>query len=117
MKTRFSEELVKISEKARRYLKLEIEYIKLTTAEKTSVLFAGLAVGIIFLALSSFMLFLLALSCAELFKLMMCPALAYLCTAGIFLLLLLLALVFRNQWIVNPISRFITKVLFDKQPE
>lgn len=109
--------MVRVTALVRRYLKLELEYIKLTAAEKVTVLMAGIAVGIIILVLTSFMVFMLAFACVELFKLFMCPALAFLSTAGIFLLLLLITLIFRNQWIVNPISRFLTRILFDKQSE
>lgn len=112
-----TEEFVKISRLVRRYLYLEVDYIKLTVAEKASLLISSLAVGIIFLSVVCFMLLLLSLSCAELFKMIMSPALAYLSTAGVFLIVLLVIVIFREKWIINPISRFLTKVLFDKDEE
>lgn len=108
-----SDEYVKLSSLIRRYLKLEVEYVKLTLAEKITLLAASMTVGIIVLALVCFTLFMLAFASVELFRLIMCPALAYVSTAGIFLLILILVMAFKEKLIVNPISRFLTRVLFD----
>jgi len=113
----FSDEVARLVTILRRYLRLEVEYVKLTATEKASVLMAGIAVGIIVLVLTSFMMFMLAFTCVELFKMIMSPVLSYLSTAGVFLIMLLVVLLFKDQWIVNPISRFITRILFDKKPE
>lgn len=112
-----SEEFVKVSKLLKRYLRLEVDYIKLTVAEKASLLISALAVGVVFLAIVCFMLLLLSFACAELFRLIMSPALSYVATAGVFLLILLIMIIFREKWIINPISRFLTKVLFDKDED
>ena len=112
-----TEEFVKITRLLKRYCRLEIEYVKLTAVEKTTLLVSALAVGVIFLTLMSFMLLMLAFACVELFKIFMCPALAFLSTAGVFLILMSIMLAFREKWIVNPISRYLTKILFDKEED
>ena len=47
----------------------------------------------------------------------MCPALAYLSTAGIFFVLCLLLVLLRKPLILTPISRLLTRILFDRKPK
>jgi uncharacterized protein YqhQ len=98
----------------RRYGTLKLEYAKLTAAEKFTLLVGWMAIGLICLICASFLIFLLSLAVAELFKTIMCPALAYVCVSGIFLLLIIVVLLLRKSLVINPISRFITMVLFEK---
>lgn len=117
MKNALGEEFVKVSRLIQRYFKLEVEYIKLTFAEKVSMLVSALTVGVFILVLTSFTVFMLAFSCAELFKMIMPPTLAYLSTAGVFLIILSIVMIFKEKWIINPISRFLTRILFDKEDD
>lgn len=98
----------------RRYGTLKLEYAKLTAAEKFTLLVGWMAIGLICLICASFLIFLLSLAAAELFKTIMSPALAYICVSGVFLLLIIVVILLRKPMVINPISRFITMVLFEK---
>lgn len=109
------EEIRSILGQSQTWLKLELEYVKLTVAEKITVLLSTLIIGFVCLLLSMVVLILLAFSLSEVFKLLMCPALAYLSTAGAILVLLGLLFALRKPLLLNPIARLITRVIFDKK--
>ena len=115
MKISLIEEIRSIFDQSRSWLKLELEYAKLTAAEKITVLMSSLILGFVCLLLGMVVLIMLAFSLAELFKLMMCPSLAYLSTAGSICVLLLLLYLLRKPLLLNPIARLITRVFFDKK--
>lgn len=100
-----------------RYISLNVEYAKLTAAEKFTMLSGAVAIGVISLACISFILVFLGFACAELFKLFMAPALAYLSTAGIFLIVLIVLVLLRNSLIINPIAKVVTRILFARKPK
>lgn len=114
MKTNLIEELRNIVQQSKAWLKLEIEYGKLTVAEKLTVLMSSLIIGFVCLLLGMVVLILLGFSLAELFRMLMCPALAYLASAGAICVLLLLLYLLRKPLLMNPIAKLITRVIFDK---
>lgn len=95
----------------KRHLKLEISYGKLTAVEKTSVLLSRSAIVAVLVILGCFALFYLSSSLVDLLaiwtgaewaaKLIMCV---------IMLVLMLMVYAFRKQWIVNPITKFVSKL-------
>lgn len=115
MKSKLLDQLNRIRSEVFRLIQLSIEYAKLTAAEKITMMGGMLVLGIVVLAILGFFFIFLGFSCAELFKLFMCPALAYLSTAGLFILLCVLVILLRNQLILTPISRLITRILFDSK--
>lgn len=115
MKTNLVEELRSIFEQSRSWLKLELEYAKLTVAEKLTMLMSALILGFVCLLLLIVVLIMLAMSLAELFKMIMDPALAYLATTGAICVLLLLVFLFKKPLLLNPLARLITRVFFDKK--
>ncbi len=114
MKEKLTDEIRNIFLEGKNWISLEIEYAKLTAAEKFTLLMATLVIGAVCLLMLTVFLTLLGFSVAELFKLMMAPALAYLCAAGIILILTLILFIFRRVLFLNPIARFITRLFFDK---
>lgn len=108
------EELRTVIGQSKDWLKMELEYTKLTVAEKLTMLMGTLIIGFVCLLLGMVVLIMLAFSLAELFKMMMCPSLAYLSTAGAICVLLLLLYLFRKPLLLNPIARLLTKVFFEK---
>lgn len=110
------DEIRNIVNQAKTWLQLEVEYMKLSAAEKITVIMSSLILGFVCLLVGVVVLIVLAFCIAELFKMILCPALAYLCTAGADLLLLLLLYLFRKPLILNPIAKLITKAFFDKKP-
>ncbi len=115
MKINLIDEIRSIFDQSRSWLKLELEYAKLTAAEKITLLLSSLILGFVCLLFGMVVLIMLALSLAELFKLMMCPSLAYLSTAGVICVLLVLLYVLRKPIVLNPIARLLTRVFFDKK--
>lgn len=89
---------------------LYIENAKLTTTEKLTMLFAGIAltVGMMFLALIA-MIF-IAIGIASLLESYIAPFWSYFIIAAIFLILMVAVFFFRTQIIENPIARFISKI-------
>lgn len=115
MKSNLLDEIRSIFEQSKSWLALEIEYTKLTVAEKLTLLMGSLIIGFVCLLMAICVLILLAFSLAELFKLLMNPALAYLSAAGAICILLAVLFLLRKPLLLNPIARLITRVFFDKK--
>lgn len=115
MKLNLIDEFRSIVDQSKTWLKLEMEYMKLTAAEKITMLLGALIIGFVALLLSMVVLIMLALALAEVFKLLMSPGLAYLATAGAICLLLGIFFFLRKPLLMNPIARLITKIFFDKK--
>lgn len=111
MKDKLTSDLKKLFKNATDWAKLESEYIKLTVAEKLTIFLTALALCSIFLLIVMVLLMVLAFCLIDLFSLWMQPWLACLAVGGALLILSLLIYLFRIQLVVNPISRFITKLL------
>ena len=114
MKHSLTEEIKELFSQGHNWLKLEIEYAKLTVAEKVTILMSVLIIGAVCLLMGMVVLILFAFALVELFKMMMVPALAYLSVGGIICLLIVLLYVFRKPILLNPIARFITRLFIDK---
>ncbi len=89
---------------------LYIDNAKLTTAEKLTMLFSGiaLAVGVMFLGLVA-MIF-IAIGIASLLESYIAPFWSYFIIAGIFIVAIAVIYFCRAQIIENPIARFISKI-------
>lgn len=114
MKDKLTDEVKGIFSQSINWAKLEVEYLKLTAAEKLIVLLSTIIIGGILavLLLPVFIIFLFAL--VDVFKLIMAPALAYLTVGGIVLLFIFILFLMRKPLIVNPVARFVTKLFLDK---
>lgn len=115
MKNNLIDEIKKLFDRSKQWLELEVEYAKLTVAEKLTLLLGSLIIGFVCLLFGMVILIMLAFALVELFKLMMVPALAYLSTAGVICVLMLVLFLVRKPLLINPIARLITKVFFDKK--
>jgi hypothetical protein len=114
MKSKFTDEIKEVFTQSINWLKLEVEYVKLTAAEKLIILLSTMIVGaiIVILMLPVFIMFLFAL--VGVFKLIMAPPLAYLTVGGIVLLMILVIYLLRKPLIITPVARFMTKLFLDK---
>ncbi|MBO4966090.1 MAG: phage holin family protein [Muribaculaceae bacterium] len=117
MKENITDELRNIFREGKRWMGLELEYLKFTAAEKFTIVLGMLVVGGVCLFIAVLALILFAFALVEVFRTFLCPALAYTCVGGIFVLLLIVIYLLRNQLIVNPIARFITKLVIDGKEE
>ncbi|MCM1378422.1 MAG: hypothetical protein NC097_07925 [Clostridium sp.] len=116
MKDKIIDEIKEIFTQSRSWVKLEVEYVKLTAAEKFTILLSTLILGAVCLLIAMVVLILLAFACVDLFKLIMDPALACLSVSGILVLLIAVIFLLRKPLLLNPIARFITKLFFDTNP-
>lgn len=114
MKRKITDEIKDIFSQSINWAKLEVEYLKLTAAEKLIILLGTLILGAVCMLflLPVIIMFLFAL--AGVFRLMMSPALAYLSVGGIVLLMLVLIWLFRKQLIFNPVARFVSRLFLEK---
>lgn len=117
MKNNIFNDIKDLFAQSQTWMKLEVEYLKLTAAEKVTVLFSAVALGAICFLIGMVILILLAFSCVDLFKLFMAPALACLSVGGILILLILLVYLLRKPLLLNPISKFITRLFCDAKSE
>lgn len=92
------------------WLTLEVEYMKLTAAEKVSVLVSSLILVIVLFIIFMVVLILFSFALVDLFELFMPNALAFVTVGGILLLLIGALYLFRNDLVVNPITKLITKL-------
>lgn len=92
------------------WLTVELEYMKLTAAEKVSILLSTLILVIVLFIVFMVVLIVFAFALVDLFCLMMPHALACVTVGGILLLLIGLLYLLRNSLVVNPITKLITKL-------
>lgn len=117
MKEKFADSLHSIFDNGKRWIQLEIEYAKLTAAEKITILLTTLIFGAVCLLLGMVVLILLAFSLVHVFCGFLAPALAFLCVAGILVVLVALLFFLRKSLLENPISRLISKLILDIKPD
>ncbi len=103
-------------EELKKYFRLQIDYTRLTAVEKISLLLSAIAVVLVGGLLCACALFYLSLALASVLsdKLGVEWA-ANLIVGGVFLVLLLLAYAFRRQLIIDPVTRFVTRLFLDKK--
>lgn len=113
MKTKITDELKEMITQGINWAKLEVEYLKLTAAEKIIILLSMMVIGVVvlLLLLPAILMFLFAL--AQVFIGFMPVAVAYVCVGGIVILFLGLLVIFRKGLVINPVAKFISKVLLD----
>lgn len=111
MKRNITDEIKEMFIQSRSWIELEVEYTKLTAAEKVIIMTSTFVLSAIIMLISMIVVFLLSFSLVDLFKLMMAPALAYLTVSGILILLAIGIYLLRAPLLFNPISRYMTRLL------
>lgn len=117
MKETLSDTIKGIYSNGKRWIQLEIEYAKLTAAEKITVLMSTLIFGAVCLLIGMVVLILLSFALVYVLEDIMSPALSYLCVAGFLAILILSLFLLRKPLLENPISRLISKLILDLKPE
>jgi len=117
MKNDFTQLLKETLTLGKQYIKLQIDVARLTLAERLTLLLAGITLGLIAVLFAGFIILLLAFAAADLFKEIMYPALAYVSTAGVVAIILLIIYLLRKQLIINPIARMISKLFISIPPQ
>ena len=113
MKNNLTDDIKELVVQSVKWAKLEIEYLKLTAAEKVIVLVSMLVIGAVFLLLLLPALLMFMFALAQVFVDFMPVAVAYVCVGGIVLLILGIMIIFRKQLLINPVAKFISKVLLE----
>ncbi len=117
MRLKLLDDIQNIFDQGKTWISLEISYAKLTLAEKMTLLLTTLIIGFICALMGFVVIILFSFALVELFKLLMCPALAYVTVGGIILLCLVLLWLFREPLLLNPLARMLTRILITPHTE
>lgn len=113
MKDNLTDKVKEVFADSKEWVQLQVEYAKLTAAEKMTILGGAVALGAICLLIGVVILFVLALSLIDTFKMFMSPALACLAVSGCLVVLMVLLIIFKKPLILNPIAKFLTKLFLN----
>lgn len=95
----------------KQYLKLRLEYGKLTLTEKLTLLISSLALGLICVFLAVIAIFFLSMSAVDWIAIWLGRAWACLIMCGCYLLLIGALILARKPLIINPMSRLISRII------
>ncbi len=95
---------------AKSYLELQKEYLKLDSAEKLSVLLSAVATAAVCLILALAALFFFVIAFALWLAKMVGAAWSFTIVGGVMLLFIIIILLLRKRWIVQPVARFVAKL-------
>lgn len=110
MAEKTGEEIKTTISDVKEWFAVEMEYLKLTAAEKISVLLSSLILSIVLLIIGMVVLIVFAFALVDLFNLFMPHALACVTVGGILLLLVGLLYLLRKSLVIDPIAKLITKL-------
>ncbi len=96
-----------------RYVKLLIEDTRLNATEKLTRLFSAITIFAIVMVLGLAALLFLSVAVAEAISDFISPIWAYIILATVYAILAGVVVLCRNSLIVNPIARFISRLLLD----
>lgn len=109
--------IFKLKDDFTKYVKVETDYVKLTIAEKAVKIATIIFFGILCVCTMWFVLLLISFALANLLAIYLPTWVAYLCTAGFYILMIVCIYLLRRPLIMNPISRAITLALFRKKEQ
>lgn len=101
----------------RRFAILHLDNARLTTAEKLTLLLTSVTYLALLLILGSMALFFITIGVGHLLSTTISQHLAYLWIALFYIALVLAVVIFKRQLILNPICRYITRLLAPKPDE
>lgn len=96
-----------------RLLRLYVSEVRLTVAEKLTVVFAGAVMLLILLVLGVFALAFLSGALVSALALVLPQWACYLICFGLFAVLMVIVLAMRRVLIIDPIARFVSRLVFD----
>lgn len=102
-----------IVDSIRQLASLYIENAKLTTAEKITMLFSGIALVCAMMFLALIAMIFIAIGITSLLESYIAPFWSYFIIAGVFIIALVVLYFFREHIIENPIARFISKIVLN----
>ena len=102
---------------AKNYLELQKEYLKLDSAEKLSVLLSAVATTALCLILGFAALFFFVIALAFWLAKLVGIAQSFTIMGGVLLLVIIVMLLFRKRWIVQPVTRFVAGLFVNEDEE
>lgn len=102
---------------AKNYLELQKEYLKLDTAEKLSVLLSAVATAVLCLMFAMAALLFLVIAFALWLAKFVGGAWSFTIMGGAMLLFIVIVLVGRKRWIVQPLTRFVAGLFVNEGEE
>lgn len=108
------ETIGQLVETLKHYVTLQGEYMRLDVVEKTVRLLTAITMTVVVSLLIVLMLIYLSFAAASALKILVGESMGFLIVAGAYLVLLLLFLTFRKQWIVKPLVKFLASILLSK---
>lgn len=112
-----SEAYRRIYDEVRRLVSLEVEDSKLMLTEKLTLLLGRVTLVAVAFVLSACVVIFLSMSISDLLLKSFSPWLTYLIVALFYAVLVGVVALFRRQLIVDPIARYISKVILDPKPK
>lgn len=100
-----------ISATTRQYLQLLVEDARLNATEKITRLLAAIALASLLTIVITAALLFASISAGLALSMIMNPVWAFIIVAGFFLLLMALLIIFRTQLLLNPIARYMSRLL------
>lgn len=97
----------------KRYLSLKIENAKLTASEKMTLFFAAVAFYFVAILIMAIIVLLVTMSVGDYLSLYLKPYYVYLILAFFYLLVLAVVYWLKNVLFLNPIARFVSKLILD----
>lgn len=109
--------LLRMFSRVKRLGGLYIESLRFKTTEKITIILAAVAFYAVAMALGLVCLIFISLAAGRMLAMSIEPYLAYFVIAAFYLLLLVLAFFWRRRIFIDPIARFISRVLVEVPPE
>lgn len=109
----------RLSESARNYVRLLVEDTKLSVVEKLTRLLAAIAMCSLLTILITAALVFISIAAGLALSTIIPPLWAFIIVAGFYIIVMVLLICFRTKLLVNPIARFISRLILDapKTPE
>jgi len=101
----------------KRLVSLYVEKVKLTAAEKLTVVLSAAVLLVVSVVLSIFALAFISGACIELLAMVLPVWASYAILGGFFIALVILAMILRKPLIVNPIARFVSKLVLENHKD
>lgn len=100
----------------RDWVSLYLDNARLTAAEKLTLLLSAVALYSVAMVLGMVALVFITMGIASVLSAYIAPFWSYLIVGGVFVALIVILFVFRTQLLINPIARFISKLIV-KEPK
>lgn len=108
------ETIGQLAESMKHYIGLQSEYVKLDTVEKLVRLLTALAIVLVCMFFTLFILFCLTAALAHALSPCVGVVGAFSIVAGLYLIILVLFLLNRRRWVEKPLVRFLAGILLEE---